>query len=75
VPTGSLDDEVESLVASIAAKATGAVRATIAHVDAVTGAMIGRSTAWADDDLLAAAGRDPEAVAAAGAALERFTRR
>jgi len=60
VPEERLDEEVEELVATLAAKAPPTLRATKQHVDAVTSAMVGLGRAWSDADALVSALSDPE---------------
>lgn len=59
-----LDEEVEALAATLAAKATLPLLATKRHIDAVTSTMVGRDRTWADADGLVAATYDDEARAA-----------
>ena len=75
VPPDQLDAEVDGLAASLAAKATFALRATTRHVDAVTAAMVGIDRAWSDADALLTALRDPECRAAGARYLEGLGRR
>ena len=60
VPPSGLDAEVEALAADVAAKPHFPVRATLAHVDAITAATVGTAGAWSDADALLTALRDPE---------------
>lgn len=55
-----LDDAVEELVASLCSKATFALLATKAHVNAVTEAMVGTGRSWGDAESLWAGFMDPE---------------
>ncbi len=71
----ALDDEVDSLVATLLDKPEGALLATKRGVDAVASSMVGIERAWADADVLVAALRDPGFQAAAARYLERLAER
>ncbi|MEM8618437.1 MAG: enoyl-CoA hydratase/isomerase family protein [Actinomycetota bacterium] len=71
VEPDSLDSVVEELVSSLALKAPSVVAATKRQVHDTMERMAPTSDAWAGADLLTAARRDPEALAAAQAYLER----
>ena len=60
----SLDNTVEELAVSIAAKPRIPVLATKRHTNAVTAQMVGADRAWSDADGLVAALIDPECCAA-----------
>lgn len=60
VQEASLDDTVDGLAASIAAKPRFPVSATKRHTNAVTAQMVGTGRAWSDADSLIAALNDPE---------------
>lgn len=75
VPTAELDDVVEQLAATVAAKPRVAVRSTKRHVNAVRDEMTGTAASWSDADGLLAAMQDPEGRASAAAHLQRFARR
>lgn len=62
-----LDDEVETLARTIAAKPALPVTATKRHVDAVTAQMLGTGRSWADADGLVTGLQDPECIAARNA--------
>jgi enoyl-CoA hydratase/carnithine racemase len=69
VPAEALDDEVESLAANLATKASHPLFATKRHVNAVTAQMVGISRAWSDADALVTAFSDPECAEARKAYL------
>ncbi len=75
VPEDDLDEEVETLAASLVDKPGIPVRATKKHVDAVTRNMVGIDHAWSDAHGLMAARADEESQAAAQRYLERFRKR
>ena len=75
VPEDGLDDEVESLVASLVDKSSLTLAATKRHVDAVTSGMVGLARSWTDADSLVAALRDPESRAVGQRYLDRVRRR
>lgn len=75
VPFETLDDEVDSLVTTLAAMSPLTLRATKHHVNAVTAQMVGTDRSWSDADALVSALHDPESRAVATAYLERFTKR
>ena len=60
VAADALDDEVETLAASLAQKATLTLVSTKRHVNAVTDQMVGTMRAWSDADGLATAFADEE---------------
>ena len=62
-----LDDEVETLARTIAAKPALPVTATKRHVDAITAQMLGTGRSWADADGLVTGLQDPECIAARNA--------
>ena len=55
-----LDAEIDSLVATLASKASYALLSTKRHVNAVTSQMVGLDRSWMDADTLVAGLRDPE---------------
>jgi enoyl-CoA hydratase/carnithine racemase len=69
VPLENLDDEVESLAANLATKASHPLFATKRHVNAVTSQMVGTGRAWSDADALVTAFSDPECAEARKAYL------
>lgn len=69
VPLDELDDVVEELAASIAAKARHAIFSTKRHVNAVTDQMVGTMRSFADADGLVTAFGDPECHEARSAYL------
>lgn len=71
VPAAELTATVESLAASLSAKASHALYSTKRHVDAVTSNMVGLPRSWADADGLVTAFLDEECAAARKAYLER----
>jgi len=71
VPEAELDQSVEELAATLAAKAAAPLAITKAHVNAAANAMGTGSTAYADSDILAGTAMDPESRAAALAYVER----
>lgn len=72
-PEADLDDAVERLATTVAAKPRFAVRATKRSVNAVSEAMSQSAHSWSDADGLLAALHDPESRAAAAAYLQRVT--
>ncbi|MDH3708215.1 MAG: enoyl-CoA hydratase/isomerase family protein [Acidimicrobiia bacterium] len=75
VPVDELDGAVAELAEQLAAKAGQALRATKAHTNAVTAAMVGLSRSWADADGLETGLHDPEGRAAAQRYLDELTAR
>jgi len=75
VPEADLDTAVEELVIQLLARSSLTLRATKAHVNAVTEGMVGTARAWNDADSLVSAQRDPESREAAAAYLESRRRR
>jgi len=75
VPEADLDAAVEDLVSQLLARSGLTLRATKAHVNAVTEGMVGTARAWNDADSLVTAQRDPESRSAAAAYLESRRRR
>jgi len=75
VPGAELDDAVDELAEQLAAKAGQALRATKAHTNAVTAAMVGMTRTWADADGLEMGLHDPEGRAAAQRYLDELTER
>ena len=69
VPLEKLDDEVESLAANLATKASHPLFSTKRHVNAVTSQMVGTGRAWSDADALVTAFSDPECAEARAAYL------
>ncbi|HVA42490.1 MAG TPA: enoyl-CoA hydratase/isomerase family protein [Acidimicrobiales bacterium] len=75
VPEADLDAAVEELVSQLLARSSLTLRATKAHVNAVTEGMVGTARAWNDADSLVSAQRDPESREVAAAYLESRRRR
>jgi enoyl-CoA hydratase/carnithine racemase len=71
VPADALDDEVESLVATLLDKPAFALLATKAHTNAVAEAMVNTAGSWNDAEGLWAGFMDAEGAAARRAYLER----
>jgi enoyl-CoA hydratase len=65
VPRGELESAVDELAEQLARKAPSVVRATKRQVNEALEDMAPTAGAWSDADLVGAAGRDPEARAAA----------
>jgi len=69
VPAEALEDTVEKLAVSLAAKATHVLASTKRHVNAVTEQMVGTMRSWSDADGLVTALGDDECVQARRAYL------
>ena len=69
VPASELEETVEALAGTLAAKASHALFSTKRHVNAVTDQMVGTMRSWADADGLVTAFGDPECDAARRAYL------
>ncbi len=74
VDDGSLDEEVDQLVAALVEKSALTLAATKEGVNAVTRGMAPTAGSWADADSLLTALRDPESRGAAQHYLERMER-
>lgn len=70
VDDGTLDAEVEALVAVLESRSAFTLEATKRRVDAISQSMVGTAGAWADADSMVTARRDPESRAAAARYLE-----
>lgn len=75
VPAAALDDEVEALVRTVAAKSPLTLEATKRHVDAVSRELADPAQSWSDADALVAALHDPASRAVAHRYLEGLTDR
>jgi len=75
VAPGDLDQTVAALVESLTEKATFALLATKAHVNAVTESMVNTGRSWGDAESLWAGFMDPEGDAARRQYLERLQQR
>lgn len=75
VPPDELDGRVTELVASLTEKATFALLATKAHVNAVTESMVGAHRSWGDAESLWAGFMDPEGDEARRRYLQRLQER
>lgn len=75
VAAADLDAEVEELVGQLLGKSGLTLRATKAHTNAVTEAMVATARSWSDADALVTALHDTESRAAAVAYLQRVQRR
>jgi enoyl-CoA hydratase/carnithine racemase len=71
VPPEALDETVQDLAASLAARPALGIQATKQHVNAVTSQMVGTDRSWADADGLVTALADPESAAARAAYLDK----
>ena len=69
VPADELDDSVEKLATSLAAKASHTLMSTKRHVNAVTDQMVGTMRSWSDADGLVTALHDEECAEARRAYL------